>query len=53
MSFGPPNGGWVRENPLFQGNLGWWNIMIWPDGYDVMPGGTIDASEILQAPVNR
>ena len=20
----------VREIPLFQGNLGWWNIMIWP-----------------------
>ena len=28
---GPPNGGLVREFPLFQGNLGWWNIMIWPD----------------------
>ena len=22
----------VREIPLFQGNLGWWNIIIWPDG---------------------
>ena len=21
-----PNGGLVREIPLFQGNLGWWNI---------------------------
>ena len=21
----------VREIPLFQGNLGWWNIIIWPD----------------------
>ena len=21
----------VREIPSFQGNLGWWNIMIWPD----------------------
>ena len=20
-----------REIPLFQGNLGWWNIIIWPD----------------------
>ena len=26
-----PNGGLVREFPLFQGNLGWWNIIIWPD----------------------
>ena len=26
-----PNGGLVREVPLFQGNLGWWNILIWPD----------------------
>ena len=26
-----PNGGLVREVPLFQGNLGWWNIIIWPD----------------------
>ncbi len=25
------NGGLVRDFPLFQGNLGWWNIMIWPD----------------------
>ena len=24
-------GGLVREIPLFQGNLGWWNIVIWPD----------------------
>ena len=21
----------VGGNPLFQGNLGWWNIIIWPD----------------------
>ena len=28
---GPPNGGLLREFPLFQGNLGWWNIIIWPD----------------------
>ena len=27
----PPNGGLVREIPLFQGNLGWWNMIIWPD----------------------
>ena len=26
-----PNGGLVREIPLFQGHLGWWNIIIWPD----------------------
>ena len=26
-----PNGGLVREILLFQGNLGWWNIIIWPD----------------------
>ena len=25
-----PNGGLVREIPLIQGNLGWWNIIIWP-----------------------
>ena len=29
-----PNGGLVREIPLFQGNLGWWNIIIWPEGYE-------------------
>ena len=28
-----PNGGLVREIPLFQGILGWWNIIIWPDGW--------------------
>ena len=28
-----PNGGLVREIPLFQGNLSWWNIIIWPDQY--------------------
>ena len=26
-----PNGGLVIEIPLFQGNLGWWNIIIWPE----------------------
>ena len=26
-----PNGGSVMEIPLFQGNLGWWNIIIWPE----------------------
>ena len=26
----------VREIPLFQGNLGWWNIIIWPDGWLVL-----------------
>ena len=29
-----PNGGLVREIPLFRGNLGWWNIIVWPD--DIM-----------------
>ena len=24
---GPPKGSWRREIPLFQGNLGWWNII--------------------------
>ncbi len=28
-----PNGDLVREIPLFQGNLGWWNIIIWPDSW--------------------
>ena len=27
----PPKGGLVRKIHLFQGNLGWWNIIIWPD----------------------
>ena len=27
----PPKGSWGRELPLFQGNLGWWNIILWPD----------------------
>ena len=26
-----PNGGLVREIPLFQGSLGWWHIIIWPE----------------------
>ena len=29
-----PKGSWEREIPLFQGNLGWWNIIIWPDCVD-------------------
>ena len=28
-----PNGGLVREIPLFQGNLGWWKIIIWPEPF--------------------
>ena len=24
---------WKRISRLFQGNLGWWNIIIWPDKY--------------------
>ncbi len=31
-----PNGGLVREIPLFQGNPGWWNIIIWPDSLMAM-----------------
>ena len=27
----PPNGGLIREFPLFQGNLAWWNIIVWPE----------------------
>ena len=30
-----PNGGLVREIPLFQENLGWWNIIIWPDIFNL------------------
>ena len=26
-----PNHGLVREIPLFQWTLGWWNIIVWPD----------------------
>ena len=29
------NGGLVREIPLFQGDLGWWNIIIWPDTWGI------------------
>ena len=29
---------WFSEgNPLFQGNLGWWNIIVWPDMYHYIP----------------
>ncbi len=31
------NGGLVREIPLFQGNLGWWNIIVWPDIFETSP----------------
>ena len=24
-------GSWGREIPSFQGNVGWWNILIWPE----------------------
>ena len=42
-----PNGGLVREIPLFQGNLGWWNIIIWPDmwtfqGFTYMPSWQVN-----------
>ena len=29
------------EIPLFQGNLGWWNIIIWPDSFTPIPGEMI------------
>ena len=32
-SFRSPNGGFVMEIPLFQGNLGWWYIICWPEWY--------------------
>ena len=31
---GPPNGGFTMGNPLFYGNLGWWNVFIWPDSME-------------------
>ncbi len=31
-----PKGSWGREIPLFQGNLGWWNIIIWPDSMNIL-----------------
>ncbi len=30
-----PIASWGREIPLLQGNLGWWNIIIWPDWMDI------------------
>ena len=33
-----PNGGLVTEIPLFQGILGWWNI-IWPLEIDYIIAG--------------
>ena len=30
-----PNGGLVRDIPLFQGNLGWWNIIPFGQMYDI------------------
>ena len=47
------NGGLVKEIPLIQGNLGWWNIIIWPDwmyliscgqGEDVTPPKKLTAA---------
>ena len=35
------NGGLVRYIPLFQGNLGWWNIIIWPEYYTFQPFNNI------------
>ena len=28
---GPPRGSWGGEITFFQGNLGWWNILVWSD----------------------
>ena len=33
-----PKGSWTKEIPLFQWNLGWLNITIWPDS---MVGGKV------------
>ena len=30
-----PDGGLVLEIPLFQANLAWWNIIIWPERWTV------------------
>ena len=35
-----PKGSWEREITLFQGNLAWWNIIIWPDDYVVLWNGS-------------
>ena len=35
--FWAPNDGLVRDIPLFHENLGWWNIIIWPDRYQELP----------------
>ena len=39
-----PNGGLVREIPLFQGNLGWWNIIIWPESSKLRFGYSLRTS---------
>ena len=39
-----PNGGLAREIPLFQGNLGWCNIIIWPDAIFLLPLKTFQSS---------
>ena len=38
------------KSQKFQGNVGWWNIIIWPDIYLSM-NGTVNGSEIRRAPV--
>ena len=43
----PPNGGLVTEIPLFQGNLGWWNIIIWQDIWISFFSGNIAVASIL------
>ena len=41
----------VREIPSFQGNLGWWNMMIWPDVSYL--GGGFDTWCFVFTPMNR
>ncbi len=43
-----PNGGLVREITLFQGNLGWWNIIIWPDNIMISWFDSISLVKILK-----
>ena len=44
-------GSWGREIPLFQGNLGWWNNVIWPDkiGYSILEISTMSQHEWQEA----
>ena len=42
-----PNGGLVSEIPLFQGNLGWRNIIIWPDICDYWRAAFLPTRNIM------